>query len=159
VRLRFARAGADSVVWIFSPSIAYPAFDRYYPGADVVDWCATAVLNYGTTVRWSKWWSLSELLTPEYRALERLGHPIMLAETATTRQGGVARAWYEDARNSIEEGGFPAVRALVLFHNENDLTLGTRRVDFSAHDEATRDGVASLLRAFRATTTAPSFSR
>ncbi|HEY6723239.1 MAG TPA: hypothetical protein VI197_04380 [Polyangiaceae bacterium] len=149
VRQRFVQAGADAVTWIFAPSIAYRGLDRYYPGADVVDWSASAVLNYGTTARWSKWWSLDELLAPGYTELARLGHPIMLAETSSARHGGVPWSWYEEARAALTSGKYPAVRALVLFHDANDRTLGTQPVDFSADDDATRPAVARLLRAFK----------
>lgn len=149
VRQRFERAGAHAVSWVFAPSIAYRGLERYYPGADVVDWSASAVLNYGTTARWSRWWSLDELLAPGYAELARLKHPIMLAETASARHGGDPRSWYEAARATLTSGKYPAVRALVLFHDANDKTLGAQPVDFSADDDATRPAVAGLLRAFQ----------
>jgi beta-mannanase len=146
VRRRFELAGASQVIWLFAPSTSYPGFDAYYPGRDVVDWSSTAVLNYGTTARWSKWWSFSELLSPEYGALAALGHPIMLAEVATVHGPG-AGAWYEEARASIER--FPAVRAVVLFHDPDDRTLGSHSVDFSADRREARESTARFLREFQ----------
>ena len=73
----------------------------------------------------------------------------MLAETSSTRQGGLPSAWYDQARAALAAGKFPAIRALVLFHDANDTTLGTHKVDFSSDDEATRHAVSALLEGFQ----------
>ena len=146
VRARFELAGAKQVLWIYSPSIAYPGIDTYYPGADVVDWCASAVLNYGTAARFSQFWSFRELLAPRYHELARLGHPVMLAEVSSTRSGGDASAWYSAASASLSD--FPSVRALVIFNVAKDATLGDRIVDFGTDHVATATGAGSMLAAF-----------
>ena len=42
---RFRRAGANKVIWVWSPHVAYEYWDLYYPGDEYVDWVATGVLR------------------------------------------------------------------------------------------------------------------
>ncbi|MFZ5893018.1 MAG: glycoside hydrolase family 26 protein [Myxococcota bacterium] len=150
VRARFEAQGARNAIWVWAPSVSYSNINEYYPGKDWVDWVATGVLNYGSTMRWSAWWSVQELLGPRYETLAAFGHPLMIAEFGTVREGGSAAAWYRDATTSLETS-FSDVRAIVLFHDSQDATLEHRVVDFSATSEAGVNGAASeTLRRFSA---------
>jgi hypothetical protein len=130
VRKRFDAQGARNVIWVWAPSVAQPRIEEYYPGADAVDWVATGVLNYGSTTRWSAWWSVQELLSVRYPAIARYGHPLMIAEFGTVREGGDAREWYARANLSFAKE-FRAVSSIVMFHHAHDSSLEHRPVDFS----------------------------
>jgi Glycosyl hydrolase family 26 len=130
VHERFASQGASNVRWVWAPSISHGRIDEYYPGADAVDWVATGVLNYGSTMRWSAWWSLQQLMEPRYATLKQYPHPLMIAELGTVREGGDATAWYKEARAALT-ASLP-VESLVLFHDAQDGTLEHRVVDFTA---------------------------
>jgi ABC-type antimicrobial peptide transport system permease subunit len=41
---RFRLAGADNVLWVWSPHPAYGLFTEYFPGSDVVDWVGVGAL-------------------------------------------------------------------------------------------------------------------
>jgi hypothetical protein len=130
VHQRFAAQGANNVRWVWAPSISHERIEDYYPGAEVVDWVATGVLNYGSTMRWSAWWSLQQLLEPRYAKLKQYPHPLMIAELGTVREGGNAATWYADAGAALASS-LP-VDSLVLFHDAQDSTLEHRVVDFTA---------------------------
>ncbi len=148
VRERFTRVGADNVLWVYSPSIAHPGVETYYPGKDAVDWIATGVLNYGTAARWSRWSSFGELLGERYDTLARFGHPMLIAELGSTRDGGDAARWYADAALALAER-CPDLDGLVLFHDPRDRTLGYRELDFSvATTDGVREAASEFLRTF-----------
>lgn len=148
VRERFEAQGARNAIWVWAPSINVDPIDDYYPGADVVDWVGTGVLNYGSTARWSAWWSVRELLSVRFEALARRGHPLMIAEFGTVRKGGNARDWYARANESFTKE-FREVDAVVLFHDDNDTSLEHRAVDFSVTaDKELTLNVSAMLEDF-----------
>src|SRR5207237_3447208 len=95
VRERFERAGARNVIWTWSPHVAYPYWDTYYPGSQYVDWVATGALNYGSVgQQWSQWWTFHEIFGSKYRRLASFGKPIMVAEFGSLAVGGGRWGWY-----------------------------------------------------------------
>ncbi|WP_437680714.1 glycoside hydrolase family 26 protein [Sorangium sp. So ce131] len=119
---RFRAAGATNVLWVWAPSVSYENYWEYYPGNEWVDWVATGVLNYGTAVRWSKWYSFQELFARHYERLAPLGKPMMIAEFGTLAAGGDRARWYEEALTGFAER-HPAVKALLFFHVASDATV------------------------------------
>jgi xanthosine utilization system XapX-like protein len=143
---RFRAAGANDVLWVWSPHTAYAGYEAYWPGGDYVDWVATGGLNYGTVAYWSRWWSFDEIFGRHYDFLEGFGKPIMVAEVGSLAIGGDRAAWYREAFTHVEER-FPAVRALVLFHSREDATVTPQRLDWSILDDAdVRDALREALR-------------
>jgi hypothetical protein len=118
----FREAGADNVIWVWSPHVAYEGFEAYYPGGDVVDWVATTALNYGNVAYWSAWWSFEEIFERKYEQLRAFGKPIMIAEFGTIMAGGERAPWMEAALTNLPER-LPEVKALVFFHNARDETI------------------------------------
>ena len=118
----FEKVHATNVLWVWSPHINMPWFENYYPGADQVDWIATAALNYGKAAPWSRWWTLRQILENAYPSLVKLGKPIMLAEFGTLSAGGDEVQWHEDAIRDLRDT-YPAVRSVVFFNQASDTTL------------------------------------
>jgi hypothetical protein len=118
----FRRAGATNVLWVWSPHIAYDGFEAYYPGDDVVDWVATAVLNYGNVAYWSQWWTFEEIFERKYERLAAFGKPIMIAEFGTLIAGGERAPWLEAALTNLPDR-LPQVRSVMFFHNDRDATV------------------------------------
>ena len=127
---RFRAAGADNVVWVWSPHIAYEGYEWFYPGDDVVDWVATGVLNYGTVAYWSRWWSFQEIFGQRYERLAAFGKPVMIAEFGTLAVGGDRAAWLAEALESLPRR-HPAVKALLFFNVPADRTITYQAVDWS----------------------------
>jgi hypothetical protein len=127
---RFRAAGANNVLWVWSPHIAYEGYWQFYPGNDVVDWIATGVLNYGDVAYWSRWWTFAEIFEKKYAELNAIGKPIMIAEFGTLAIGGDAAAWYRDALTDLPTR-LPNVRALLFFHVQGDATITYQALDWT----------------------------
>jgi hypothetical protein len=141
---RFLAAGADNVVWVWAPHIAYEGYEWYYPGDEYVDWVATGVLNYGTVAHWSRWWSFEEIFGKRYGDIAQFDKPIMIAEFGSLAVGGERAAWFEDALTDLP-ARFPLVKALVFFHVESDRTVTYQALDWSFRQDTA--SVTSIRRA------------
>lgn len=140
VRSRFAQAGARNVIWTWSPHIAAPYWDLYYPGDAEVDWVATGVLNFGVIgVQWSQWWTFDDIFAERYDRLAAFGKPIMIAEFGSLAVGGDRAAWYRDALTNLP-GRYPAIRALLFFHTRRDQTVTYQALDWSLTGDAASSG-------------------
>jgi beta-mannanase len=121
----FVAAGATNVTWVWSPVIEYPGWTplaELYPGAAYVDWVAMDGYNSGTNpIQPDRWRSFSELFGPTYSDLGKLapGKPIMIAETASTEDGGSKATWITDALRSLPRR-FRRVAAFVWFNSGSD---------------------------------------
>jgi hypothetical protein len=152
---RFRTAGADNVVWVWSPHVAYEGYEWFYPGDDVVDWTATGVLNYGTVAHWSRWWSFDEIFGQRYDLLASFGKPIMIAEFGSLAVGGDRGAWFAQALDRLPER-FPAVKGLVFFHVEGDRTITYQALDWSfTEDSASLAAMRGALQAWPSARRAP----
>lgn len=120
---RFREHGVGNIQWVWSPngdsSGTYPAFEAFYPGDAYVDWLAADVYNWGTTKTWSAWRPLDQLFGRAYNRLAAIhpSKPVMLAELASTEQGGDKAQWITEAARGIPQR-FPRVRA-VVWYNES----------------------------------------
>lgn len=117
----FKEENVTNVLWVWAPHLAYGKFADYYPGDQYVDWVATGTLNYGTVAPWSQWWSFDEIFSRYYEELAEFKKPILIAEFGSLAVGGDRAKWYSEALKDFPMR-FPAVRALILFHNKNDGT-------------------------------------
>ncbi|MEX2528909.1 MAG: glycosyl hydrolase [Gemmatimonadota bacterium] len=141
---RFQAAGAQNVVWVWAPHVAYEGYDAYYPGDDVTDWVGTGALNYGTVAHWSRWWSFQEIFGNHYPQLEVYGKPIMIAEFGSLGVGGDRAAWLHEALEDLPRR-FPALKALVFFHVEADQTVTLQVLDWAFVQDSV--SVASIQKA------------
>jgi hypothetical protein len=127
---RFRAAGADNVVWVWSPHLAYAGYEWYWPGDEYVDWVGTGVLNYGTVAHWSQWWSFDEIFGQRYAGIAAFGKPIMIAEFGSLVVGGPRPQWFADALRALP-ARFPQVKAVLFFHSESDRTVTYQALDWS----------------------------
>jgi beta-mannanase len=124
----FTQAGATNVTWVWAPNIIGPnttPLASLYPGDTYVDWLAMDGYNWGSDHS-NVWQSFSQVFAPTYSALTQLapGKPIMLAETASSENGGSKAAWITDAMQTQLPANFPMIKALVWFNwNAGDSTL------------------------------------
>ena len=95
----FVSAGATNVVWVFCPNVdsvpgdAWNQWSNYYPGDAYVDWMAFDGYNWGTVQTGSSWRTFTSIAARIYAGLADKAKPIMIAETASTEQGGDKAAW------------------------------------------------------------------
>jgi hypothetical protein len=129
IKERFTMAGADNVIWIWSPHPAY-SYKEFYPGADYVDWIGTTTINYGTVATWSQWWTFDDIFGKFYTDVSRYKKPLILTEFGSLAVGGDRAAWFKQAFHSLAYK-YPQVKAVVFFHVSNDNTTSYKSLDWS----------------------------
>jgi hypothetical protein len=123
----FKKAKADNVVWMWSIHSAYDDYDAFYPGDKYVDIVATGILNFGTSVYWSKWWSFDDLLASHYSSLSKYKKPIVIVEFGSLKVGGSRKKWYMDALTHIPKS-YKNIKGIVFFNIPSDKTLTDKSV-------------------------------
>lgn len=139
----FRSAGAKNVRWVWSPNVdcagACP-FDAFYPGDAWVDWVALDGYNYGP-VDDIAWMSVDEIFGHSYDDLARLTtKPVMIAETASTEDGGDKAAWIVQGLLDQVPTRLPRVRAVVWFQRDKETDW---RINSSAPSSAAFRRVAT----------------
>lgn len=130
----FRKEQVDNVLWVWAPHLAYGKFRDFYPGDGYVDWIATGTLNYGTVAPWSQWWTFDEIFAKYYEELATYHKPIMLAEFGSLAVGGDRAKWYSEALYDFPTK-YPAVKALIFFHNRKDATTTFQTLNWYIKDE------------------------
>lgn len=130
----FRKEQVDNVLWVWAPHLAYGKFREFYPGDGYVDWIATGTLNYGTVAPWSQWWTFDEIFAKYYEELATYNKPIMLAEFGSLAVGGDRAKWYAEALYDFPTK-YPAVKALIFFHNRKDATTTFQTLNWYIKDE------------------------
>jgi len=125
----FKNAGANNVIWIWSPHPAYGYFKEYYPGDEFVDWVGVGTLNYGTVAVWSQWWGFDDIYGNFYNDLAAFNKPIMITEFGSLAVGGNRAEWYKDALCTLPQK-YPQTKSMVFFHFNNDITLTNKSLDW-----------------------------
>ncbi len=123
IRSIFRETGSDSVVWVWSPyaesvpDVSDNLPERYFPGAEDVDWLALDGYNWGVSREWSQWRTFEEIFGEGYARLSRLdpGKLLMIAETGCAEEGGNKALWIQGAADALRNR-FTAVKALVWFN-------------------------------------------
>ncbi len=144
----FERIGARNVIWVWAPNEGNPVGERwnkienYYPGDGYVDWLGMDGYNWGTSRPWSHWRSFDELFGELYRRLTALapGKPVMIAEFASSEEGGDKALWIGEAFRHLKES-YPHVKAFVWFDivKETDWAIDSSPESLAAFRRAMRD--------------------
>ncbi len=127
---RFRSAGANKVIWVWAPHVAYAYWDLYYPGDQYADWIGTGALNYGPIAYWSKWWRFDEIFGQKYPRMAEFGKPIMIAEFGSLAVGGDRAEWYRSALDDVATQE-PLVKAVLFFNKRDDHTVTSQRIDWT----------------------------
>lgn len=130
----FTSKGVNNVIWIWSPHPSYGYFDAFYPGDEYVDYVGVNVLNYGTAVTWSKWWTFKEIFGQHYLELAKYQKPIMITEFGCLSVGGDRAKWFSEALAALPTE-YPAVKSILFFHFSNDKTTTQKAVDWTFDDD------------------------
>lgn len=114
----FEENQVNNIIWVWNPHLSYD-FEGYYPGDRFVDVISFGVLNFGTSLSWSKWWSFDELLSNSYEILLKLKKPMMISEFGSLSIGGERSEWFKQAFSAIPID-YPAINSIIFFHYSNE---------------------------------------
>ena len=114
----FKNNQVDNIIWVWNPHLSYD-FEGYYPGDNYVDVISFGILNFGTSLSWSKWWRFEELLSNSYDKLLKLNKPMMISEFGSLSVGGERSLWFKDAFTLIPKD-YRAINSIVFFHYPNE---------------------------------------
>jgi beta-mannanase len=116
----FREEGAANVTWIWTPNgetipdTAANLPQRYWPGAQYVDWIGIDSYNWGPTSS-TAWRTFAEMFDANVAALRTFGKPIMVAETASVERGGDKAAWIRTMFESLAGADRNVIVAVVWF--------------------------------------------
>jgi Glycosyl hydrolase family 26 len=117
----FQREGATNVTWTWTvnagsvPNTTENLPDRYWPGAEYVDWVGLDAYNWGTAPG-TRWQTVAQTFAPGLAVLQGFGKPVILAETACTEPGGDKAAWISTLFASLTGAYRDVVGAAVWFN-------------------------------------------
>jgi mannan endo-1,4-beta-mannosidase len=121
----FSAVGASNATWLWCPyadtenRLKKTPLKTLYPGNGYVDWTCLDGYNWGRNpVNPKPWRSFSELFDPAYREVTKKvapRKPLMLAEFATSPNGGHKAAWIREMFEKLPRK-YPRIRALVYFN-------------------------------------------
>ena len=130
----FEDLGVNNVIWIWAPHPSYEYFEVYYPGEEYVDYVGVGVLNFGTAVTWSKWWTFDQLLGNQYKSMVSFRKPIMITEFGSLNVGGDRAVWFADALKGMADK-FTSIKSVLFFHYPADNTITDKVVSWYFIDD------------------------
>jgi hypothetical protein len=125
-------AGATKVQWVWafnngsSPDEAWNDPARAYPGSAYVDWVGVDGYNWGNKPSWdptvNHWANYSTLFSSAYRNARSIApdKPVMLAEFASSADGGDKAAWFADMDAQLRSGAYPDLKLLTYFDQDKE---------------------------------------
>ncbi|MEU6078190.1 glycosyl hydrolase [Micromonospora sp. NPDC047074] len=151
---RFAAAGADNAVWVWTMMGWSGHYGRYaglYPGDRYVDWVGYDPYNFHVCNGSTVWKSPATTVGGFYRWLDEhrigAGKPRMLAEFGTNFDAvdpDAKRRWFEEFPAALK--AHPKIKAAIYF-NSPGMTSRTRTCDMTMNHDAS--AVAGFARAGR----------
>lgn len=130
----FESVGANNVIWVWAPHPSYEYFEVYYPGDEYVDYVGVGVLNFGTAVIWSQWWTFDQLFGKHYETMTSFNKPIMITEFGSLVVGGNRAEWFSDALNNIATK-YTSIKSVLFFHYPADETITDKIVSWHFIDD------------------------
>jgi hypothetical protein len=140
---RFAKAGADNAVWVWTMMGWSGHYSRYaglYPGDRYVDWVAYDPYNFHVCNGSTVWKSASTTVDGFYRWLDEngigAGKPRMLAEFGTNfdaKDPGAKQRWFQEFPAALK--AHPKIKAAIYF-NSPGMTTRTATCDMTMNHDA-----------------------
>ncbi|MCA2211800.1 cellulose binding domain-containing protein [Jidongwangia harbinensis] len=125
-------AGATNVQWIWcfnngsTPDAPYNDPARSYPGDGYVDWVAIDGYNWGVAPSWDPagnyWTSFDTMFAGAYQKARAIAprRPVMIAETASSEDGGNKAQWISDTSASLQSGRYPDLKSVLYFDQDKE---------------------------------------
>jgi beta-mannanase len=119
---RFDAAGADNVLWLWSPNVAYTGSSPLaplYPGDDYVDWIGmVGYFGHGTAIP-TRFPTFDELFEPTLDELEIISNkPVLITETGATETGGFKAKWISHTIEAFLDS--PRVMGFIWFNVDKE---------------------------------------
>ncbi|WP_435206380.1 glycosyl hydrolase [Micromonospora sp. bgisy143] len=140
---RFAKAGADNAVWVWTMMGWSGHYSRYaglYPGDRYVDWVAYDPYNFHVCNGSTVWKSPSTTIGGFYDWLDQngigAGKPRMLAEFGTNfdaKDPGAKQRWFQEFPAALKS--HPKIKAAIYF-NSPGMTTRTATCDMTMNHDA-----------------------
>jgi beta-mannanase len=131
-------AGATNVQWVWcfnngsSPDSSFNDPARSYPGDDYVDWVAVDGYNWGFGPSWdpsgNHWTSFESAYSAAYGKARAIApkRPVMIAEIASSEDGGNKAQWINDMSTALDSGRYPDLKLVNYFdQDKEELWSGT----------------------------------
>ncbi|GAC1300878.1 MAG: hypothetical protein NVSMB27_41240 [Ktedonobacteraceae bacterium] len=120
----FTNQGVTNVTWVWSPNIEYTGsipLNGLYPGNSYVDWIGMDGYNWGPLNN-HRWQTFAEVFEQTYHTLLELtpDKPLMIAEMASTEEGGDKASWIGDAYMTQLPTFFPEIKAVIWFNESKE---------------------------------------
>lgn len=133
----FTRAGADDVVWVWSPNVHYENatdMQAMYPGDDYVDW--VGLVGYYGTAGHDSYRSFEEIFQPSIVQLRTFtDKPLVITELAATDAHGRMEEWISEFFQMLPN--HPDIIGFVWFEvdKENDWRIASSTAASAAFAE------------------------
>lgn len=112
----FRAAGAENVVWVWSP-VAIPASidAEEYPGDRYVDMVGLSLFNGGAQLKYGPWQSFAEKLDPSLAIVRRIApsKPVEISEVGVAERGGDKARWIREMFGTL--AAHPEIVSLIWF--------------------------------------------
>lgn len=131
-------AGATNVQWVWcfnngsTPDSPVNDPARAYPGDDYVDWVAIDGYNWGLAPSWdpagNHWTSFEAAYLSPYAKARAIApkRPVMIAEIASSEDGGDKARWIDDLSAALDSGRYPDLKLVNYFdQDKEELWSGT----------------------------------
>ncbi|MBC8267085.1 MAG: hypothetical protein H8E84_08985 [Flavobacteriales bacterium] len=103
------------------------------------------MLNFGTSVTWSKWWTFKQLFGNHYDKISDFGKPIMITEFGSLSIGGDRSKWFSDAIQQFPTE-YPAIKSVLFFHYSSDETISDKAINwYFINDKPTLEVIRTEL--------------
>jgi beta-mannanase len=125
-------AGATNVQWVWcfnnnpTPDASYNDPARSYPGDGYVDWIAIDGYNWGLAPSWDPngnyWTTFESMFANAYNRARAIAprRPVMVAETASSEDGGNKAQWINDMSTVLRSGRYPDLKTILYFDQDKE---------------------------------------
>lgn len=122
--------GATNIIWVFhinaddDPEESWNAFEKYYPGDDIIDWLGVSVYSAQTPQDdyWTNFTEQLDAVMPRLTALS--DKPVFLLEFGVTQNNplGDQAQWADEALTSLLSNRWPAIKGFSWWNErwQND---------------------------------------
>lgn len=107
VHAGFSTAAASNVFWIWSPNVLTPTtanLASLYPGDQYVNFVGVDGYNFGTSTAFGRWRTPQQVFGATLTNIRTFapGKPILIAETASSDEGGSKAVWISELVNYLK---------------------------------------------------------
>lgn len=117
----FVNSGVTNVNWNWCPNQTWDGnnITNFYPGDSYVDSIGIDGFNFGLDRSYGGWQSFSTIFGPSYQTLSKYNKTIIVAETASSENGGNKASWVT-AMFSDLQNKYPKIKEVIWFNTKKE---------------------------------------